>query len=171
MSAHHLIPIPAGAKQTPCTSCGQAIYFGPHPLTDRPHPISTSHALACEPTGTAPGKGISHFSDCPSADQHRRKPAPTEERPHRALRGQVATTPLEAAELVPLIGDSTKWDGYGSKPLGVVPDKVLKLARRWMSNRMKESNTPDERLARQVAAITVVLNAREANSPQQSLAL
>lgn len=165
---HHLIPIPAGTPQSHCSSCGQGIWWAEHPATKRPHPISTNHAEAREPTPTTAGLGLSHFADCEFAEQHRRKPAPAL---HEGAREASTTMSLDAAERTPLIGDTTKWDGYGSKPLGVVPDKVLRIARRWMRNKLKESNTPDDRLARQIAAITVVLDHRAANSPQQSLAL
>lgn len=133
-------------------------------MTDRPHPISVGHDAAREPTPTAEGRGISHFIDCPNADQHRRKPAPkTEAAPtEQALA-------LDVAERTPLLGDSTKWNGWGGKPFGVIPDAILRGARKWFTAKVKES--PDARLARQIAAITVVLDHRAANSPQQSLAL
>jgi hypothetical protein len=98
----HWIPIPARTKQTHCSSCGQAIYFAEHPATGRPHPVSTNLEDAEEPTPFADGRGISHFSDCPSADQHRSRPAP------RSNDG-ARSTPLEAAELLPLLG-ATSWD-------------------------------------------------------------
>ncbi len=66
-----LLPIPAGTTPTACKSCGQTMYFAPHPTTGRPHPISIMHANAVEPTATEGGFGISHFADCPSAAQHR----------------------------------------------------------------------------------------------------
>lgn len=166
----HLIPIPARTPQTHCSSCGQAIYFAPHPATGRPHPISTAHEDAEEPTPFSDGRGISHFTDCPTADQHR---APRATTPVRQLRRDLApATPLEVAELVPLMGDSTRWEGWGSKPLGVVPDKVLRAARRWFTQKLNEQgDRRDARFERQVDAITIILEHREANSPQQSLAL
>lgn len=164
---HHLIPIPAGTHQTHCTSCGQAIYFATHPATGRPHPVSTNSDDAREPTPTEPGAGLSHFSDCPTADQHRRARAATKEQ--RDATPIAASLDLDAAERTPLVGDSTKWNGWGGKPFGVIPDSVLRGARKWMHGKLQIS--PDERLARQVAAITVVLDHRAANSPQQSLAL
>jgi hypothetical protein len=165
-----LIPIPARTPQSACRSCGQSIYWAPHPATGRPHPISTNDDEAEEPTPFHPGQGISHFTDCEFADQHR---APRATAPVRQLRRDLApATPLEVAELVPLMGDSTRWDGYGSKPLGVVPDKVLRAARRWFTQKLNEQgDRRDERFERQVDAITIILEHREANSPQQSLAL
>ncbi len=79
---------------------------------------------------------------------------------------------LIAAESTALLGASTSWDGYGTKPLGVCPDKVLKAARRWFGEKLKEQRArPDIRFQAQIAAITIILEHREANSPQQSLAL
>lgn len=159
-----MIPIPARTAQTHCSSCGQAIYFAPHPATGRPHPVSTQHDEAEEPTPFADGQGISHFSDCPTADQHRSRPTAT----HPGAR----RSPLEMAELTPLLGYASSWDGYGTKPLGVCPDKVLKAARRWFSEKLKEQrDRPDIRFQAQIAAITIILDHRETNSLQQSLAL
>lgn len=159
------IPIPARTPQTHCSSCGQAIWFAPHPATGRPHPVSTNHEDAEEPTPFSDGRGISHFSDCPTADQHRSKPAL---RQHEGARA----TPLEIAELTPLLGARESWDGYGTKPLGVCPDKVLRAARRWFTQKLNEQgNRRDTRFEAQVAAIALILDAREANSPQGSLAL
>lgn len=162
----HLIPIPARTPQAHCSSCGQAIYFAPHPATGRPHPISTNHEDAEEPTPFADGCGISHFSDCPTADQHRGGSR------GRTVHEGARSTSLEEAELLPLLGAATSWDGYGAKPLGVVPDKVLRAARRWFTQKLNESgDRRDPRFERQVEAITVILEHHEANSPQGSLAL
>lgn len=160
-----LIPIPARTPQSHCSSCGQVIYFAPHPGTGRPHPVSVNHEEAEEPTPFAEGRGISHFSDCPTADQHRSRPA---SRTHDGAR----QTPLEAAELLPLLGATTSWDGYGTKPLGVVPEKVLRAARRWFAQKLNEAGARrDPRFEAQVSAITVILEHHEANSPQGSLSL
>lgn len=75
MTTVHLIPIPAKTRATPCSSCQQLIYFAPHPSTGRPHPISVKHPNAVEPTATDGGFGVSHFSDCPNAAQHRKAKA------------------------------------------------------------------------------------------------
>lgn len=69
-----MIPIPAKTRPSKCRSCDQTIYFAPHPSTGRVHPISIEHEEAEEPTPFSDGQGISHFSDCPHADQHRRSP-------------------------------------------------------------------------------------------------
>jgi hypothetical protein len=160
-----LIPIPARTPQTHCSSCGQAIWFAPHPGTGRPHPISTNHEDAEEPTPFADGRGISHFGDCPTADQHRARSAP-------AVHQGARQTPLEAAETLPLLGATTSWDGYGTKPMGLVPDKVLRAARRWFTQKLNEAgDRRDPRFEAQVEAITVILTDREAHSPQGTLAL
>lgn len=160
-----LIPIPARTPQSHCSSCGQAIYFAPHPGTGRPHPVSVNHEEAEEPTPFAEGCGISHFIDCPTADQHRSRPASVT---HEGAR----TSPLETAELLPLLGATTSWDGWGGRRLGACPDKVLRAARRWFTQKLNEAGDHrDPRFERQVDAITVILEHREANSPQGSLAL
>lgn len=63
--------IPAGTREARCRSCDQVVYWI---LTaqDRRMPISLEHAGAFAPTQTAEGSGISHFVDCPNANQHRR---------------------------------------------------------------------------------------------------
>lgn len=73
MPTVNLLPIPAKTRATSCSSCQQRIYFAPHPTTGRPHPISVQHPNAVEPTATDGGFGISHFADCPTAAQHRKK--------------------------------------------------------------------------------------------------
>lgn len=67
-----LIPIPARTPAARCRSCGQEIYFAPHPSTGRMHPVSVEHEDAERPTSLSEGQGISHFADCPNADHHRR---------------------------------------------------------------------------------------------------
>jgi hypothetical protein len=74
---------------------------------------------------------------------------------------------LAAARALPLMGRPESWDGYGRTPLEDVPDGVLRQARSFF-NRVE---SPNARTAEQVAAITAVLAWREANSPQQQLAL
>ena len=72
MSTLRLIPIPASTPAARCKSCGQAIYFAPHPTTGRAHPVSVEHEDAEPPTPLTDGQGISHFADCPYAETHRR---------------------------------------------------------------------------------------------------
>jgi hypothetical protein len=73
---------------------------------------------------------------------------------------------------MPLLGATTSWDGWGGRRLGACPDKVLRAARRWFTQKLNESgDLRDPRFERQVDAITVILEHREANSPQGSLAL
>lgn len=69
----HRIPIPARTRPTECKSCGQTIYFAPHPSTGRMHPISILDDDAIAPSPLLDGIGISHFADCPEADKHRTK--------------------------------------------------------------------------------------------------
>jgi hypothetical protein len=64
-----LIPIAPGSHEHQCT-CGEFIYFGLHPSTKRPHPISIKHDLAIRPTPTTAGQGVSHIPDCPHRDFH-----------------------------------------------------------------------------------------------------
>lgn len=66
------IPIAAGARQVRCT-CGDFIFWGVHPTTHNPHPVSMKHAQAIAPTSTTWGQGITHYADCPHKDMHRKK--------------------------------------------------------------------------------------------------
>jgi hypothetical protein len=72
MPEKKMIVIPARTSKSKCRSCGQLIYWAPHPASGRAHPVSVDDDDAVEPTGLLEGKGISHFADCPNADQHRR---------------------------------------------------------------------------------------------------
>lgn len=162
-----LIPIPARTPAAKCSSCGQAIFFAPHPATGRPHPISIEHEDAEAPTPFADGIGISHFSDCPSADQHRAARATV---PVRQLRRDLApTTPLARAELLPLMGRPESWHGKGGQPLGAVDDSILRQAKRFFERCLLEGANP--RMTQQLEAIALILADREANSPQGSLSL
>lgn len=71
-TAASFIPIPARTPESFCRSCGQMIYWAPHPSTGKRHPVSIKHDEAEVPTPFHEGKGISHFADCPDAEQHRR---------------------------------------------------------------------------------------------------
>ena len=156
------LTIPARTPQSLCKSCGATIYWITLPATGRPHPVSTAVEDAEEPTPFAEGKGVSHFTDCPFADQHRSAPAP-----------RAPKLTLSEAEELPLMGNRMSWDAHGQKPLGVIPDKVLQAAARWFGERIREHpdhpHTPTMR--QQVAAIRLVLADREAHSPQGTLAL
>lgn len=165
-----LILIPARTPQTHCSSCGQSIYFAPHPGTGRPHPVSVAHEDAKEPTPFADGRGISHFSDCPTADQHRA--------PRTPATPATPTLDLRAAKNIPLMGATTSWDGWGQRPLGACPDKVLRAARRFFLEKVRENEQARRdgapsvlRMVQQLDAIALILLDREANSPQQVLAL
>ncbi len=63
--------IPAGTREARCRSCDQVVYWivTAH---DRRMPVSVEFDGAFAPTATEPGSGISHFADCPHANQHRR---------------------------------------------------------------------------------------------------
>lgn len=68
---NQMIPIPARTPASSCRSCGQKIYWVSHPSSGRNHPVSIEHEDAEAPTSLLEGQGISHFADCPNADQHR----------------------------------------------------------------------------------------------------
>jgi hypothetical protein len=160
-----MIPIPARTPQTHCRSCGQSIYFAPFPTTGRPHPVSVAHEDAQEPAPFADGVGISHFEDCPTADQHRSGGRASADSTTIAR----AELDLRTAKQLPLMGATTSWDGYGTRPLGGCPDKVLRAARRFFTEKLRER--PNPRMASQLAAIVLILAERESNSPQQALSL
>ena len=79
------------------------------------------------------------------------------------------TMNLAMAKRIPLLGDSSRWDGFGGQRLDKVPDKVLHAAARWFREKLRESESP--RMEVQLEAIRLVLADREANSPQTTLAL
>lgn len=68
-----LIPIPAGAQMKRCEGkdCGRVFYWAPHPKTGRNHPVSIDHASAKAPTATTDGVGVSHYGNCPNANDFR----------------------------------------------------------------------------------------------------
>jgi hypothetical protein len=74
---------------------------------------------------------------------------------------------ITEARATPLMGQPTSWSGYSRAPLEEVPDGVLRQARSFF----KRVDEPNERTKAQVRAIDLVLADREANNPQQSLAL
>lgn len=67
--------IPAGTKPSECRGhgCGAAIYFIPSRKTPgKSIPISVEPDGAFGPTQTEPGRGISHFQDCPAVGDFQR---------------------------------------------------------------------------------------------------
>ena len=77
---------------------------------------------------------------------------------------------LAAAKALCLMGRPESWDGHGQRPLEQCPDKVLRAARGFFT-RLLNDGTQSQRMEQQVEAINQVLAEREANHPQQSLAL
>jgi hypothetical protein len=73
------------------------------------------------------------------------------------------------AKATRLMGQTGVWHGNGGRALELVPDGVLRQARSFFSQRNREE--PSQRLQEQIEAITLVLDDREANSPQERLAL
>jgi hypothetical protein len=73
------------------------------------------------------------------------------------------------AKATRLMGQTGVWHGNGGRALALVPDGVLRQARSFFKQRHAED--PSDRLREQIDAITLVLDDREANSPQARLAL
>lgn len=63
--------IPAGSKPTRCRSstCGAMIYFVESLTSGKKVPVSVEPDGAFDPTSTEPGRGISHYQDCPDVDE------------------------------------------------------------------------------------------------------
>jgi hypothetical protein len=62
--------IPAGTKPAECKGCSAEIYFIPSTVSPGISiPISVEPDGAFGPTETEPGRGVSHFTDCPNAGQ------------------------------------------------------------------------------------------------------
>lgn len=76
---------------------------------------------------------------------------------------------LAGAKAIPLMGRPESWGGRGGKLLGTVPDGVLRQARSFFKECLREG--PNPRLKAQVQAIDLILADREAHHPQHSLAL
>lgn len=95
--------------------------------------------------------------------------------------GPVATTSTQPdhgslawAAALPLMGkDTASWSGHGRKPIGEVPDGVLKQARNFFSSKVREQpeGRTSERMRAQVEAIDVVMDDRALNSDQVALPL
>lgn len=68
-----LIVIPPGTPARNCSGkdCGKVFYWAPHPKTLRNHPVSIDHPRGKAPTETEPGAGVSHYSNCPNANDFR----------------------------------------------------------------------------------------------------
>lgn len=67
------IPIPKATKLAACRSCKQEIFWAPHPTSGNNHPVSVAPADCFPPTKDADGQGVSHFSDCAFAKEHRKR--------------------------------------------------------------------------------------------------
>jgi hypothetical protein len=76
---------------------------------------------------------------------------------------------LARALELPLMGRAESWANHGTKPLKDCPDKVLKQARHFFRDKVAEGANP--RMEEQLAAIALVMDDREKNSPQESLPL
>lgn len=63
--------IPAGTREARCRSCDQVAYWI-KTKNDKPMLVSVDAPGAFAPTDREDGSGISHFADCPYANQHRR---------------------------------------------------------------------------------------------------
>lgn len=70
-AAPRFIPIPARTQPSPCRGCGELFYWAPHPSTGRRHPVSIAEEGCEEPTPLLDGQGVSHFSNCPNAEEFR----------------------------------------------------------------------------------------------------
>lgn len=71
--------IPAGTVPTECRgkTCGATIYFIPSPKTPgKSIPISVEADGAYGPDGREPGRGISHYQDCPDVKQFQKSGKP-----------------------------------------------------------------------------------------------
>jgi hypothetical protein len=73
MPKKFFIPIPKGTKPGKCRSCPAVIYFAPHPTSGKLHPISIADPECFAPTAETDGQGVSHFSNCEFAKEHRRR--------------------------------------------------------------------------------------------------
>lgn len=67
-----LIPIAATTDWKVC-GCGETIYMAPHPSSGKRHPFSITVEGGLAPTGTTPGLGVSHFTNCPKVQDYGRK--------------------------------------------------------------------------------------------------
>jgi hypothetical protein len=76
---------------------------------------------------------------------------------------------LDDAKNLTLLGNGFSWDCNGGKPLALVPDDVLRVASRWFRDKLQEQ--PSRRMEQQIQAIALVLEDREARSPQARFAL
>lgn len=64
--------IPAGTKASDCRSCKAPIFWIKTPK-GKNMPVSCDTELGQAPTAVEFGVGIAHFSNCPNADDHRRR--------------------------------------------------------------------------------------------------
>jgi hypothetical protein len=77
---------------------------------------------------------------------------------------------LATAKALTLMGRPESWDAHGGQPMEKCPDKALRAARGFFTKLLNEG-TQSRRMEQQVEAINQVLADREANHPQQKLAL
>jgi hypothetical protein len=76
---------------------------------------------------------------------------------------------VEDAKAMRLMGQTGVWHGNGGRALELVPDGILRQARSFF--RQRNAEDPSPRLQGQIEAISMVLDDREANSPQGQLSL
>lgn len=71
--APHFFDVPAGTPSVPCTGrhCDARIYKVFSPGTGTSNPIRCDVVGGELPTADRPGRGLSHFADCPDAAQFR----------------------------------------------------------------------------------------------------
>ena len=76
---------------------------------------------------------------------------------------------LAEAKALPLMGRPESWGCRGGKPLGEIPDGVLRQARRFFGDICKQES--NARAEQQCDAIALILSDRESHNPQQLLSL
>lgn len=74
MSGAASIPVPAGTQPSPCRgrTCGRMIYWVERPSAGDPRktvriPVDCDERGGQHPDSLQPGRGISHFRNCPNA--------------------------------------------------------------------------------------------------------
>jgi len=81
-----LVPIPAGAREARCRSCGAPIYWVATKNGKRmPVEVTVRHDFRCEvPTHDRWGQGVSHFASCPQSRSWRTGVADAHSNPRNA---------------------------------------------------------------------------------------
>lgn len=69
--APYYFEVPIGTPARACQGCGATIYMTPTARSRMPVRCDVEGGRA--PTDTESGRGLSHFADCPSAGQFRRR--------------------------------------------------------------------------------------------------